>query len=524
MQEHKEENIMEIMFEEELALLLKCKTPIIQVVTHEWQRLQSILSTISKANLNQWKRWNRSIGIIDSDGTVQPITDPLQVLRKFKEENDSYYLILENFNLYLNSPDVIQLLFEIAKMKRVSQKSLIIETSEVCLPSALSKEIVVLTMPLPNRSFIKKIAESVIINCNLSSEDYCLSDELLNSVLGLTTTEVNLAFLKAVEKFRKLDNSIIPYLISEKEHIIKKDGLLEYYHTHEGLDNVGGLSNLKQWLQVRANAFSTRAKEFGIDTPKGVLLLGLPGCGKSLTAKCVARSWKFPLLRFDLGKVFGGVVGQSESNMRRALDVAKAIAPCILWIDEIEKGLSGLSSSDRTDGGTTSRVIGSLLTWMQEKTEPVFVVATANNVESLPPELLRKGRFDEIFFVDLPSKAERKEIFQIHIKNKHRNPEHFDLDLLTDTTRGLTGSEIQSLISDALFGAFSVSQDLTTDGIISERNNLTPLSTIMAEKITSLRSWAKNRARMAGDDFVEVIDGADKVIRLKSESYNPLLG
>lgn len=511
-------------FEEELELLLKSKTPIIEVVTYEWQRLQSITNTIAKDNLTVWKRWNRSVGIIDMDGNIQPIMDPLKVLTKFKEENESYYLILENFNLYLNNSDVVNLLFEICKMKRITHKTLIIESAEMCLPTPLSKEIVVLNMPLPNRTFIKKIAESVIINYNLPASNYCITPELLNSVLGLTTTEVNLAFIKAVEKYGKLDNSTIDYLISEKEHIIKKEGLLEYYHTDENMNNVGGLANLKRWLNLRSNAFTDKAKEFGIDTPKGVMLLGLPGCGKSLTAKCIAATWKYPLLRFDLGKVFGGVVGQSEANMRRALDVAKTVAPCVLWIDEIEKGLSGLGSSDRTDGGTASRVFGSLLTWMQEKKEPVFVVATANNIETLPPELLRKGRFDEIFFVDLPSKEERKEIFKIHIENKHRDIKNYDLDLLAEKTNGLTGSEISSLVSDALFSAFSCSQDMTEYDIINERNKITPLSTVMAEKITSLRSWAKNRARLAGDEFVEEIQGTDKVVRLKSECYNPLLG
>lgn len=511
-------------FDEELELLLKCKTPIIEVVTFEWQRLQSITNVIAKDNLTKWKRWNRSIGIIDQDGNVEPIMDPLKLLNKFKEENDSYYLILENFNLYLNNPDVINILFEICKMKRVQQKSLIIESAEVCLPTPLAKEIVVLNMPLPNRTFIKKIAESVIINYNLSASNFNITPELLNSVLGLTTTEVNLAFIKAVEKYGRLDNTTIDYLISEKEHIIKKDGLLEYYHTDESMENVGGLTNLKKWLNVRSNAFTDKAKEFGIDTPKGVLLLGLPGCGKSLTAKCIASTWKYPLLRFDLGKVFGGIVGQSEANMRRALDVATTVAPCVLWIDEIEKGLSGLGSSDRTDGGTASRVFGSLLTWMQEKKEPVFVVATANNIESLPPELLRKGRFDEIFFVDLPSKEERKEIFKIHIQNKKRDVSNFDLDLLADKTNGLTGSEIASLVSDALFDAFSNGKDLNNYDIINERAKLTPLSTVMAEKITSLRSWAKNRARLAGDEYTEEIQGTESVVRLKSECYNPLLG
>lgn len=510
-------------FEEELELLLKCKTPIIEVITYEWQRLQSILNTIAGDNLTKWKRWNRSVGIIDSDGNVEPILDPIQLLRKFKEDSEDCYLILENFNFYLTNTDIINLLFEIAKMKRVKNKTLIIESCENCLPNALSKEIAILNMPLPNKKFIKKIAESVVINSNLKSSEYKITDELLNSVLGLTTTEVNLAFLKAVEKFKKLDDSVIPYLISEKESVIKKDGLLEYYHPEEGLDGVGGLNNLKSWLKVRANAFSEKAIEFGIDTPKGVMLLGLPGCGKSLTAKCIAHTWNYPLLRFDLGKVFGGIVGQSEANMRKALDVAKTIAPCVLWIDEIEKGLSGLGSSDRTDGGTASRVFGSLLTWMQEKKEPVFVVATANNVEQLPPELLRKGRFDEIFFVDLPSKSERKEIFRIHVTAKKRKLSDADLEMLADKTNGLTGAEIGSLVSDALFSAFSRGDELTAQDILNERKKITPLSTIMAEKISALRLWAKNRARIAGDEFSEKIEGEDKVVRLKSECYNPLL-
>jgi ATP-dependent 26S proteasome regulatory subunit len=510
-------------FEEEFELLLKIKTPLIEVVTHEWQRLQSLLNTISSTQMTKWKRWNRAVGLIDSEGNVEPIQDPLMILKKFKDENESSHLILENFNFYLQNPDVVNLLFEIVKMKKIFNKTIIIESSELCIPNALAKEMVVLNMPLPNKKFIKKIAESVIINTELESKNYEITDELLSSVLGLTTTEVNLAFLKAAEKFGKLDNSVIDYLITEKEHIIKKEGLLEYYRAEESMDSVGGLHNLKEWLKVRANAFTPKALEYGIDTPKGVLLLGLPGCGKSLTAKSIAKTWKFPLLRFDLGKVFGGIVGQSESNMRKALDVATTIAPCVLWIDEIEKGLSGLSSSDRTDGGTASRVFGTLLTWMQEKKEPVFVVATANNIESLPPELLRKGRFDEIFFVDLPSKEERKEILRIHISGKKRDPKNFNLDLLAEKTSGLTGAEIGSIISDALFTSFSNQSDLVDKDIINERNKITPLSTVMAEKITSIRSWAKNRARMAGSEFNEELSGTDKVVRLKSESYNPLL-
>lgn len=510
-------------FEEELELLLKCKTPIIEVVTTEWQRLQSVVNRISNEQMVNWKRWNKSMGVIDSNGDVEPLLDPLKLLNSYKNSEEEVFLILENFNFYLNSPDVIAILSEICKSKKDLKKTLIIETSEIALPSALSKEIVVLNMPLPNKKFIKIIAESVIINNDLDASQYDITDKLMSSVLGLTTTEVNLAFNKAVEKYNRLDDSVINYLINEKQHIIKKDGLLEYYQTQESLNDVGGLSNLKQWLDVRSNSFSQKAIDYGIDTPKGLLLLGLPGCGKSLTAKSIANSWNFPLLRFDLGKVFAGVVGQSESNMRRALDVATTIAPCVLWIDEIEKGLSGLSSSDRTDGGTASRVFGSLLTWMQEKKEPVFVVATANSIESLPPELLRKGRFDEIFFLDLPSYEERKEIFKIHIDAKKRDSSKFDLDLLASKSNGLTGSEIYSLIADGLFNSFSNNRELTTNDILEQREKLTPLSTVMVERITDLRTWAKNRARIAGQEFNEKIDGTKEVVKFKNEIYNPLL-
>lgn len=510
-------------FDQDLELLLKCRTPLIEVVTFEWQRLQTILDQISGLHMTKWKRWNRAIGLVDVEGEIQEIKDPIQVLKMFMETSDEIYLILENFNLYMNNSDIINLLFEITKINRTINKSIIIESSEICLPDALAKEIIVLNMPLPDKKFIKKIAESVIINYELPSTKFNLSDQILSSLLGLTTTEVNLAFTKAVEKFHKLDDSIIDFLISEKEHIIKREGLLEYYRPEGDLDFVGGLDNLKDWLKVRSNAFTQEAKDFGIDTPKGVLLLGLPGCGKSLTAKSISKAWNFPLLRFDLGKVFGGIVGQSEANMRRSLEIAKTIAPCVLWIDEIEKGLSGISSSDRTDGGTTSRVFGSLLTWMQEKTEPVFVVATANNIENLPPELLRKGRFDEIFFVDLPTFEERKEIFKIHLTKKNRSLSDFNLDELAERTSGLTGAEIQSIIADALFESYSKKTKLTNLLILNEKTKITPLAVVMAEKIESLRSWAKNRARFAGNEFLEQIQGTDKVIRLKSESFNPLL-
>nr|WP_239582826.1 AAA family ATPase [Bacillus tianshenii] len=300
--------------------------------------------------------------------------------------------------------------------------------------------------------------------------------------------------------------------------------MLEYYHPNESLSNIGGLDNLKDWIEERGNAYSQEAREYGLNLPKGVLLLGVPGCGKSLTAKAISRSWNFPLLRFDLGKVFGGLVGESERNIREALDVAKAISPCILWIDEIEKGLSGVQSSGSSDGGTTSRVFGTFLTWMQEKKEPVFVIATANNIGLMPPELLRKGRFDEIFFVDLPTVEERMNIYEIHINNKGRNPREFDLEQIATKSFGFSGAEIEEVLNESLFRAFNQGRDVTTEDILYSIGQICPLSKTMSETITGLRKWASARARLAssraGEEFLQ---SEEKVPKLKQEISNPFL-
>jgi SpoVK/Ycf46/Vps4 family AAA+-type ATPase len=257
------------------------------------------------------------------------------------------------------------------------------------------------------------------------------------------------------------------------------------------------------------------------------LLLGVQGCGKSLLAKAVAATWQFPLLRFDMGKVFGGIVGQSEGNIRTALQVAQALAPCVLWIDEIEKGLAGMGSSDQTDGGTTARVVGTLLTWMQEKREPVFVVATANRIDMLPPELLRKGRFDEIFFVDLPTRSVREEILAIHLKKKRRNPNNFDIAKLAASSIGFSGAELEEAVREGLYDAFAEGRELLTDHVQRALDKTFPLSRTMRDQIESLRQWAKVRARLAAGQAPEPLpqDGSESSApRLKQESSrNPFI-
>jgi SpoVK/Ycf46/Vps4 family AAA+-type ATPase len=326
------------------------------------------------------------------------------------------------------------------------------------------------------------------------SKNPILFQKVTEAALGLTAEEAENVFAKSLVQTGDFDLKII---LSEKEQIIRKSGVLEYCHVNENMQGVGGLDELKKWLNKRGKAFTPKARDFGLPEPRGILLLGIPGCGKSLTAKAISSMWQLPLLKLDVGKVFSSLVGSSEENVRRAIQTAESIAPSILWLDEMEKGFSGLGSSGQTDGGTTARVFGTFLTWLQEKKTPVFVVATCNNVSQLPPELLRKGRFDEIFFVDLPSKEERKEIFKIHLEKRHRNVNGFDLNKLSDEAVGFSGSEIEEIIVSALYDAFDNNEDINQTYIENTIKSMIPLSQTMEEQIKGTREWAKIRAKRA---------------------------
>jgi SpoVK/Ycf46/Vps4 family AAA+-type ATPase len=329
------------------------------------------------------------------------------------------------------------------------------------------------------------------VDVSLTEEE---REAVLKSALGLTVDEAENVFAKSLVEVKRFDPAII---IQEKEQIIRKSGILEYYHSNEHFDNIGGLEHLKEWLTIRKRGFSEKAREYGLPFPSGLLLIGIPGTGKSLTAQAVASLWKLPLLRFDVGKVFGGVVGESERNIRHAIKTAESVSPSLLWIDEIEKGFAGVQSSNLTDAGTTSRVFGTFITWLQEKKKPVFVIATANNVNQLPPELMRKGRFDEIFFLDLPSPNEREDIFSIHIKKRGREIAKFDLKTLVGLSKGYSGAEIEQTIVTSMFEAFSEDREVETTDVMNALEDMVPLSRLMKEEITSLRTWAQARARLA---------------------------
>jgi ATP-dependent Zn protease len=370
------------------------------------------------------------------------------------------------------------------------------------IPTELEKEVTLLTFPLPGREDLAGLLDRIVEDVKQYRQVQIHLDEagrerLLQAALGLTLAEAENVFAKIIVKDERLSGADVNEVFAEKQQIIRKSGLLEYYATDETFSNVGGLGVLKVWLQKRALALTDQARAFGLPSPKGILLLGVQGCGKSLCAKAVSCLWQLPLLRFDMGRMFGSLVGSSEENVRRAIAVAESVAPAILWVDEIDKAFAGSQGSGATDGGTTARVFGTFLTWLSEKTKPVFVVATANDITQLPAELLRKGRLDEIFFVDLPAEAERQEIFGIHLRKRGRDPALFDLETLARTSENFSGAEIEQAIISALYDAFYAQSEVTSPHILEAIRQTVPLAKTMDEQINRLRNWAEGRARNA---------------------------
>jgi SpoVK/Ycf46/Vps4 family AAA+-type ATPase len=313
----------------------------------------------------------------------------------------------------------------------------------------------------------------------------------------MTLKELEQTLALSVVERGKIDRETIPTVLREKEQVIKKSTVLEHVRWDAGLEDLGGLDLLKEFLDSRREAFSERARAFGLPPPKGICLIGVQGCGKSLAAKAVSRFYRLPLLRLDMGRVFAGLVGRSEENMRTAIKLAESVAPCVLWIDEMEKAFAGVGSSNISDAGTTARVIAHLTTWLQERTSEVYCVATANDISQIPPELVRKGRFDEVFFVDLPAPREREEILRIHLRKRGRDPQEFDVGTLAELARGFSGAEIEEAVISGLYEAFAQRRPLAGPDIARSIERTVPLSETMHERVAGIRSWAEGRARRA---------------------------
>lgn len=496
-----------------LCHLVKSRYKIIYIRSQEEMRVLQCLQWLSLAEGYDLYQWDCSRGLLETH-TMQPVKsdsnevneNPSALLGHIIEhaKNDNKILgdnpdkagkghiyTLLDFHHFLEAPDLQRQFKEFFGIASVCH--IVIISPVFQCPPTLNKEFTLIDFPLPSRSEIRdaleKIKHEVPANYPKAVK-YAIDheEELLDAAAGLTVTEAENAYALSLVKTKNFD---IKTIIEEKKQIISKTGILEFREPKFTFDDIGGLEALKVWLDRRKTAFSQESKEFGLEIPKGVLLAGIPGTGKSLICDALAARWQMPLLRLDIGAIFSSHVGESEANVRLVLQTSSAIAPAILWIDEIEKGLGGVQSSNQTDGGVTNRVFGTLLTWMQEKDNPVFVICTANNVTSLPPEFMRAGRFDEIFFLDLPNADQRQDVLGRLLLKKKRNPEEFDLFKIAQSSENYSPAELEKGINNALFCAFSENKrQLTTEDIVSEIIKFQPLFNSRREEIEAMREWA----------------------------------
>jgi hypothetical protein len=503
----------------ELDVLIRARYPLLYVLTWEEGRVLAQVTALSAQRDKKVFEWSVTTGLVPGGTSIQSqkhrdtaTQDPLVALDRVVEQLDPAIYIFKDFHPFLarSNMSVIRRLREIAAFLKNSYKTILLVSPMLEIPPELEKDVTVVDFDLPRAAdfhdLLNRIAVEVKgnpkIKLNLTP---ATREKIVHSLLGLTLAEAENVLAKTLVMRGGLDERSVEVIFGEKKQVIRKSGLLEYYDSAENLQTVGGVDALKDWLTKRSIAFRDEARAFGLAAPKGILLLGVQGCGKSLVAKAISQFWRLPLLRFDVGRVFGSLVGSSEENVRRAIRVAESVAPAILWVDEIDKAFRGSRSSGAaTDGGTSARVFGTFLTWLSEKTAPVFVVATANDVAQLPPELLRKGRFDEIFFIDLPAAAERMEIFSIHLQKRKRDPVKFDLAELADASLGFSGAEIEESIVSALFDVYYEKKELTTEALVKSLRATVPLSKTMSEDIAELRRWAEGRARPATTDVVGV--------------------
>ncbi len=487
----------------DLEVLINSHYPIICIETFEEDRVDSMVRQVSRALSLPLFIWTATQGLkrlheaLPSYNTKSP-----QGVLDFIHASslDAIYLLKDLHN-FLDDPHIVRRLRDLAQAFRIKRRSLVLTAPAFSMPLELKKEIAWYALSLPDREALKEMVLRVLRDLSAKHKisvqiDKKTAPALVDSLIGLTLSEAERLVTRVVMDDGVLDAADLPAIQDAKKDKIAESGILEFFSREDSFAEVGGLKQLKQWLQVRHGAFTEEARAFGLTAPKGVLLLGVQGCGKSLMAKAVAQEWGLPLLKLDTGRLYNKYLGETEKNLREAIRLAESIAPVVLWIDEIEKALSGTSSTE-ADGGVSTRVLGTLLTWLQDKKAPVFVVATSNDISRLPPELLRKGRLDEIFFVDLPNGAARKEIISVHLKRRDRNPVDFDLPALVQASDGFSGAEIEQAIVSSLYAAFSGEGVLTTETILSEMANTYPLSVVMKEQIDALRDWARGRTVQA---------------------------
>lgn len=499
---------------QQLDLMLRARYPLLYLVAVEEEPVEEVLLEVAMLAHPERKLllWDIVRGWDDNGADKGSVMGALNRIAKTSAQESAIFVlrdlhfILKNPGSDRNAPVIRELKNLTRELKR-SRKTLVLTSHTLEIPAELSEEATVIDFPLPNVEEIDYLLGLLVVSDKLKLTGLA-KEQLIKACQGLSRARIGRVLAKALAAKQQVDETDIDGVLDEKKQAIRQTGILEFFTTKESLKNVGGLENLKQWVRMRQDAFTEEARRYGIPNPKGVLLVGIQGTGKSLSAKTIAHEWRLPLLRLDTGRLFGGIVGESESRVRQMIQLAEAMAPCVLWIDEIDKAFGNISSSIDGDSGTSRRVFGNLITWMQEKTTPVFIVATANNVRILPAELLRKGRFDEIFFLNLPTELERNEIFKVHLQRlRPSRLREFDLALLAKTAKEFSGAEIEQVVVDAMHRAFfelnadGNRRDFTTMDMLRAIEDTVPLAAIARAQIEDLKHWAAEAgARTASHD------------------------
>ena len=494
-------------FNDELTLLLKARYPIIYINTIEEDRVEYIIRKTIKTNLNRgiysWDFVDGYTNNPNNKGFAK--RNPLQALElveKLTAETPALFL-LKDFNRFLTDISIARKLKNISRLLKLQPKTIIIVASDLTIPKELQDLVTILNFHLPNQKEINQELNRLIQSLNITLDSQFL-DNLARACQGLSLERIRRVLSKIIAIYKTIDKNSIAILLSEKKQIISQTEILEYWSSNESIQSIGGVDNLKIWLEKRKTAFGIQAYNYGLPTPRGLLLIGIQGTGKSLTAKAIATEWQLPLLKLDVGKLFGGIVGESESRLRQMIELSETLSPCILWIDEIDKAFS--NSDNKGDSGTSNRVLATFISWLSEKTKPVFVVATANNVDLLPLEIIRKGRFDEIFFLDLPKSEEREQIFKIHIKEfRPKTWDFFDYTRLGQLSEFFSGAEIKQSIIEAMYFAFYEKREFTTNDICRALKESIPLVQLENDQMLRLQKWAKSgRIRLASSKTIYV--------------------
>jgi len=481
-------------FLNEFVLLLKARYPIIYISTNEEERIEYLVKYCAKKYVARtYYSWDFVDGYQgnpnDKGFAARNPLEALDLIDKLTPETASLF-VLKDYDNFLKDFSVVRKLKNLSRSLKTQPKNIIIVSSEINIPDSLKEFVTLLEFPLPSYSEILEELNRLLSSLQQEIEPTTLNN-IATACQGLSLERIRRVLSKVIAKNGEIDDSSPNLILQEKKQIIQQTQLLEFCLNDKGLTDLGGLDVFKEWLQVRDQAFSQEAIKYGLPYPKGLLLVGVQGTGKSVAAKIIANEWQLPLLRLDFGRLFASLIGQSEQRVRKMIEIAEALSPCVLWVDEIDKAFAGAQSSG--DSGTTSRVLATFITWLSEKTSPVFVVSTANNIELIPPEILRKGRFDEMFFLNLPTREEREAIFEVHLK-KYRpdSVNNFQVSLLGQLSKEFSGAEIEQVVIDAMRLGFNENREFNNEDILVSIQNCVPLARTRSKEIDLLKAWAES--------------------------------